>query len=388
MVRNRLSYSLSIVFLLFTGLAGLAGCDGATGATAAGDERSALLVRVDRAVASGEYAVRREFVGRVEATRQSRVGFELGGELNAVLVDEGDDVSSGAILARLDTERLAARLAEAEAALDQALSASEFAARSLERSQVAASFEGISDQELDLAVDGANAARAGVSAAQARVNSVEVDIGKSVLRAPFDAVVTARHLDEGQIVSPGQPVLDLQEAAAPEVRIGISGDLARDLEPGQARTLVIDGREVDGTVRAVLPVRDPATRTVDVIFTLVDDAALPGDLARLPLDQVIVEDGFWLPISALAEGSRGLWTAYVAMPIEADGPGTSGATHYLESRAVEILYEDTQDVYVRGALSAGEWFVTGGLTRVVPNQQVRIETPAAYELTGSMVNGS
>ena len=364
---------ISSFLLTAVALSGLTGCNGGSGAVAAEGERSALLVQVERAVPAGEYTVERVFVGRVEAARKSQLGFELGGKLLEVDVDEGDRIGAGDVLARLDTERLRARLAEAQAALDQALSASELADRSLERSEVAAGFEGISAQELDLAVDGANAAQAGVAAARARLHSVQVDIDKSVLRAPFDATIVARRLDEGQIVSAGQPVLDIQEIAAPEVRIGVSGNLSERIETGQRQEVVIDGQRIEAAVRAVLPVRDPATRTVDVILSLEDGAALPGDLARLSLDQVIDESGFWLPISALAEGSRGLWTAYVVMPMEGGPLDASGATHFLQPRAVEIIYEETQNVYVRGAISAGDHFVTGGLTRVVPTQQVRID---------------
>ena len=187
-------------------------------AVAAEGEQSALLVRVAAVETVAEYAVEREYVGRVEARRRAQVGFELGGELAAVAVDEGDRVESGAVLARLDTARLEARRAEARAALEQARSASEFAERSRERNEVAADFDGVSAQELDLAVDRANAAAAGLAAAEARLATVEVDLSKSSLRAPFDAVVVRRRFDEGQIVAAGQPVLDVQELAPPDVR--------------------------------------------------------------------------------------------------------------------------------------------------------------------------
>jgi len=384
--RLRLSYSQVSTFVIFLTLAtGLTGCDGATGAISA-DEQSALLVRVERAVLAKNYTIEREFIGRVEAARQARIGFELGGQLRTVHVQEGDSVAAGAILAQLDTARLTARLAEAQASLDQALSAARFADRSLERSEVAAEFEGISAQELDIAVDGANAARAGVAAARARLNSVQVDLDKSRLRAPFNATIISRQFDEGQIVAPGEPVLHVQESAAPEVRIGVAGDLSGRLQPGDEQSLLINGERIDAIVRAVLPLRDPATRTIDVILTLSGGAALPGDIARLPLEQAIDESGFWLPISALAEGSRGLWIAYVVMPLDAGRPSDSGATHYLQPRAVELLYEDTEQVYVRGALSDGDLYVTGGLTRVVPNQQVRVA--ARGIASEAAVNGS
>lgn len=377
MYQSLVSYSKKWSFLILAGLSlGFAGCETRLDANAAQAERAALVVDVESLAEASSYVVERSFAGRVEARRRSDIGFELGGELELVRVEEGDYVERGQVLASLDTARLEARLAEAQAAVEQSRSASKFAARTLERSEVAASFEGISEQELDLAVDGANAARASLAAAEARVNSMQVDLAKAALKAPFDAVVVTRWIDEGQILSPGQPVLSLQESASPQVRIGVSGGLAEALSPGDSLSLTINGRQVPAHVDAVLPIRDPATRTVDVILTVDDATALPGDLARLQLEQQVEEQGFWLPIGALAEGNRGLWTAYIAVPVETGMLNTDGATHFLQPRPVEILYESTGRVYVRGALRDGDRYVTGGLARVVPNQQVRLREGA------------
>jgi RND family efflux transporter MFP subunit len=379
------------VYLVTLGglLLGIAGCDSSGGAPKRVEERSALLVSVDELSSSAEYGVQREYVGRVEPVRQSQIGFELGGTLLELTADEGDEISGGQAVARLDTARLEAQLAEAAAMLDQALSARRYAERTLQRNAEAAEFEGISKQELDVALDAANAARAQVAAARAQVNSVQVDIDKSLLHAPYDAIVVRRRLDEGDTVAPGLAVLDLQERALPEVRVGISGDLVPSLRPGQARQLTINAREVRATIRTVIPVRDPSTRTVDVILQLMEeDSAVPGDLARLQVERTISEDGFWLPLDALAEGNHGLWNAYVAVPLEGRSVAANGATHYLEPRVVEVLHEDSSRVFVRGALEAGELFVTNGLQRVVPNQEVRIAGKSAVASTAPEADGS
>jgi len=380
---------VSFLLLLHGVLLGSAGCDSSGGTPRLPEERSALLVTVDDVLPSAEYTVQREYAGRVEPARQSKVGFELTGTLLELTVDEGDEIPAGRILARLDTARLDARLAEAEAMLEQALSAQQYAERTLTRNVEAAGFDGVSEQELDVARDAANAARARVAAAQAGVNSVQVDIGKSVLNAPYDAIVIRRRLDEGDTVAPGLAVLELQERALPEVRIGISGDLVPSLTPGQPRQLTIDAREVPATIRTVIPVRDPSTRTVDVILQLTEElSAVPGDLARLQVERTISEDGFWLPVDALAEGNHGLWNAYVAVPLEGGPISTNGATHYLEPRAVEVLHEESSQVFVRGAMEAGELFVTSGLQRVVPNQEVRVAGKDAVLNTTLAVDGS
>jgi len=383
---NRVSARKVSAFLALGILFSVAqGCEVGDAAPASDVERSALLVDVDTATAVREYDVRREFIGRLEPTRESQVGFELGGELQAVLVDEGDTVAAGDVLARLDTARLEARLAEVEAAVAQAASARDLAQRSYERRRDAAAAGGISEQVVDEALDAANAAAAGLSAAEARLNSVRVDLAKSELSAPYDAVVVARRIDEGNIVAAGQPVVHVQERAAPDVRVGVSGDLAATMSVGEAHPIVIGPHKLDATVRAILPLRDPSTRTVDVILVLDRNvSAYPGDLARLAVQQSVMEDGFWLPVTSLSEGSRGLWTANVVVPFATAVPQPNGATHFVEPRSVEVLHKQDHRVFVRGALNDGDRFITNGMQRIVPNQGVRIA--GAYASTAGAAN--
>ncbi len=376
--------AVKLVTYMLIGALALSGCQVGNSAPVGASEDSALLVDVDSAVPETSYRIERDFVGRVEATRQSQVGFELGGELRDIAVDEGDEVVAGQPLAVLDTARLEARLAEAQAALAQATSARNLAVRSYERAAQASSDGAIAGQELDIALEGANSARAGVTAAAARVNSVEVDLEKSRLLAPYDAVVVARNADEGNIVAAGFPVLHLQERVAPEVRIGVAGELATSIVAGDEKVVTIGNEQYRATVRAVLPIRDPSTRTVDVILTLPDSsAAVPGDLAVLRVEQRIDEAGFWLPTNALTEGSRGLWTANVVQRLEASEIASNGATHFVEPRAVEVLHKKGSNVFVRGALSAGDEFVTSGTQRIVPYQQVRVAETLASGAEGA-----
>jgi hypothetical protein len=93
-------------------------------------------------------------------------------------------------------------------------------------------------------------------------------------------------------------------------------------------------------------------------------------------------DGFWLPVGALAEAARGLWSCYVAVPLDANArvAADGGATHRLEQRPLEVLEtvsgrDGVGDLraYVRGALDAGDLVVSEGLQRVVAGQRVRLQ---------------
>ena len=318
---------------------------------------SMLPVSALRIELTESYEARRAFIGRVEAARESAIGFELGGLLNEVLVDEGEAVTAGQLLARLDTARLQARRKESQAALDEARAVLSLARITVKRLEGVLKSGGVSRQGLDEAREEYRAAKAAVALASSRIETVDVDLEKSELRAPYPAVVTRRLSDEGGVLVAGAPVLELQEHTQPEIRVGIAGRIVDAINAGDLRQVQVRGRSVPARVRAVLPVRHARTRTVDVIMTLDKRPhdVRPGDLVTLMLTQtqIVPEKGFWLPIGALAEGTRGLWTAYVLeQTVHRSAPEDVPATAFrMAPRFVEILY---------------------GLHRVVPGQLVRL----------------
>jgi len=321
------------------------------------------------------YAVTRSFVGRVEARRRSAVGFELAGTLDRVHVDEGDEVAEGELLAELDTDRLRARRDRLMAARERASAERELAEATLRRRRALFEGDAASAQGLDEAERSARTARAALREAEASVRSVSVDLEKSLLRAPYDARVSARRADEGQVLAAAEPVLELLERSAPEARIGVAGEATEALATGQRHGLRIRGRRFPATVRALLPVRERATRTVDVLLRLESGPASvrSGDLAALELQRRIAERGFWLPLEALTASARGLWACYVTEPLSAGAAEATGdGTHRLARRELEVLHQQGDRAFVRGTLSAGELVVVEGLHRLAPGLEVRL----------------
>lgn len=320
------------------------------------------------------YALRRVLAGRVEPRRSSAVGFERAGRLEAVPLEEGDRVSAGQVVARLDSALLAARRKELQAALAEAEAKLALARSTLRRYRGSVDRGAVTRQALDEARAGERAAEASLELAQARLGAVDIELAKSALRAPFDAVVTRREADEGQVLAAGSPVLELQERAVPEVRVGVAGRLADGLQPGAIYQLHWRGCSIEARLRSVLPLRAAATRTVDALLAPLD--APPhlraGDLVELELTQWVAEPGFWLPMTALAEGTRGLWQAYVTEPLTETAPPGLVVDHRIVPRPIEVLYLDGDRVYARGPLQNGEHVVRAGTQRVVPGQLVRV----------------
>lgn len=338
--------------------------------------RPTTSVEVEALQASDHYEVERVYGGEVRARRASTLGFRHSGTVHVVHVQEGDSVAAGAVLAELDREPLAARLAQAraevahsEAGLRVAEAALQLARQTTRRHEDLVERGHTSRQlfdELRLDLVGREAQRdvaaAAVEQSRANLLAASVDLDRSRIVAPYAGRVQSRMVDEGSIVVPGQAALRLLEAEAREARIGLPGDVAMELEAGDRFRLRSGNRETDGTLLHILPEVDAQTRSATALFEL-EDATLPaGSLIELRLLRAVQEPGYWVPLTALAEAQRGLWSIYVLA-----GPDGGAIT---ERRLVEVIHTRSDRVFVRGTLRDGERIVSTGTQRIVPGQLV------------------
>lgn len=327
-------------------------------------EPAPLPVRVVQARYDSQARIDEFYPGLVSARRESALGFEHGGRIEAIAVDVGDRVSNGQILARLDTRALDAQIAAADAQTAEAAAQTALARLTEERQAQLLERGHISQQRHDELRTSTRAARARENAAAAQADALRVQRDLSVITAPFDGVVMARHADEGAIAQPGQPVLDIVEADALEIRVGLPQSIAARFAPGETHRFMVAGRPVHAVFRASTGVVDRQTRTVTAVFDLPPGAqAAAGEVVRLAVETPIGAEGFWVPVSALAEGRRGLWSVYVLAP---DGDDS----YRLEGRVVETVRVEADRVFVRGAVADGEYLLAGGLQRVSPGQRV------------------
>ena len=343
-------------------------------ATAAVIPATALPVQTAVIEPQSHYILHRTFSGQVQARRQAELGFERGGRLLEVLVDEGAIVKKGQLLAELDRERLTAQRAELEAARAEAEARLSLAKVTTQRFQDVINKGGVSKQRLDEARENQRAALAAVRLAEQRILSVEVELDKTHLFAPFDAIVISRLADEGRVMDMGRPVLNLLERSQPEIRIGIAGRSLQQLQPGQSYTLTWQDQPIQATLRALLPVRLSSARTVEALFDPLDAPAsmFPGDLVTISLSKTVEQNGFWIPLDALTEGERGLWSVFIARQIADPATATSSASHRIERRSVNVISQENDRVFVSASLDSGDNVVTGGVHRIVPGQLVRL----------------
>ena len=316
-------------------------------------------------VESGSYTVRTAFSGRVEARRALGLGFEQGGTVAFLTVEEGERVKAGETIARLDTRTLAAERAAQAAGRDALRAQAELAELTTNRQRELLAAKHISEARYDDARLTLARIEAEIRSVDAAIQAIDVLLDKAVLRAPFDAVIGTRFVDDGTRVAGGQPIVQLFEDTADQFRVGLPRSIAARLVPGEMAVVEIDGERFDARVVFIRDDIDPATRTQSVILGLPDNANLPdGSLGTLSLSREVTAGGAWVPSTALVEGVRGLWTLYL-IEDGADGP-------VARREAVELIHSDGDRAYVRGAFGAAARIVSNGPHRVSDGQPVAL----------------
>jgi len=311
------------------------------------------------------------YLGVVRAGTDSVVGFEVAGVLTSLTATEGMRVAPGDVLAQLGTDRRQARLDAAAATLSRVMAERAQAEARAERIAALVEDGSASQQDYDDARFAAQALQAAENTAAAQKQSAQLELNKSTLKAPYNAVVAERLAQTGAVVAPGTPVLRLVTASGREAHIGVPSDVARRLQIGSTHTLLLQGQQVVARLRSVREDLDPATLTVGAVFDLPDDVtSVVGESAVLQVAETVTSDGGWLPVTALLEASRGLWDVLTITPDEQGKPRAG-------RESVEILYTRGNEVFVRGTLPDNVAVVASGLQRISPGDLVEAIFPDA-----------
>lgn len=197
------------------------------------------------------------------------VGSKTLGYLDTVLVDRGDKVKKGQLLATVRPSDLPDQLAAARSAIAQAEAQAALAKANLERDKELAPKGIVSQQELQQAQSQYDASQAMLAASQAQVGAVATKIGETRIESPIDGVVAERRLDPGALVgSQGGNGVILTVVRTDVLRVFISvneHDAAGLSLEKQAHVEVdaLPGRSFAGKLTRISPTFDPVTRTLE-----------------------------------------------------------------------------------------------------------------------------
>ncbi len=327
--------------------------------------QTATLVYSTEAVARGELIVSVTATGSVQPTNEVEVSSELSGTLDEVLVDFNDPVTEGQVLARLNTTKLAAQvansraqLAAAKARLLQAQATAREAAADLE-TKTALAARGVTSKNdmagIEASYERANAsvaiAEADLTLAEANLSLVETDLGKAEIRSPITGIVLDRVAEAGQTVasSLSAPVLFTLAGDLRQMQLLVDideADIGR-VAVGDAANFTVDAYEGTEFPAVITQVRFAPETTNDVVtykaVLAVDnpDALLrPGMTATATITVASVADALIVPNAALryappVAGARRSGAGLVGMILPM--PGSRGQVGVATGKSLWVL---------------------------------------------------
>lgn len=322
----------------------LAGCGSAPPIASAA---SLPTMAVDTAIATAKPHTTVELIpGTVRAGTAATLMARISGAVGRIDATPGRMVAPGTVLLEIDAQEMTARRDQARALAAQG--AADFARATLlfdKQAQTKADF------------DAAQARAAGSAAA---ASEAEIMLGYTRIAAPFAGVVVRRFVEVGDLLSPGRPVIELEDPASLRLEVEIPESLAARIALGTTLRARIDaaGIDADATVVEVTPAADPVSRTV------LAKLALPAGAKDLRSGQfgrvaVPVAAGSLLSIPAAAVVQRGqLDIVFVVQ----DGRA--------RMRLVRLGGSMGDAVAIRAGLADGETVVAAGAAALRDGQPV------------------
>lgn len=333
------SIPLALLLLLLLAACGSGGGPGADEADGNGDEDEAPPVPVEtRLPERGDINALYTGTAPIEAFAEADVLAKVAGEVVEMLVEEGDEVSEGQVLARLDGERLRLELKETAARLRKL-------ERDFERNVDLNSKGLISEGDFDNI-------KFEMDALRASYNLAKLELDYTQIRAPIDGVVSERYIKLGNTLAVGDPVFRVTRLDPLVAYLFVPEREFRKIESGQRAGIVVDalpGPPVLAEVTRVSPIVDPDTGTFKVTIEIDDPARRikPGMFARIGIVYDTHLDALQVPRSAVIDDDE-----ESAVFVVEDGRAARREveTGFADRGMIEIIagLDDTDEVIVVG----------------------------------------
>lgn len=305
------------------------------------------------------------YTGTLRPQHEVPLAFRLPGKLVARLVDVGDRVKAGQVVARLDATDARLQLEAADAELAAARTDLARAEADARRSRDLFAKGHVAKSELDRAISAEAEARSRADRAEQSRSLAANQLSYTDLVAEEDGVVTATLAEAGQVVAAGQPVLSVAREGALDVVFALPEQQRGLLQTATASAEIWGDADKPYalTLRDVSPDADPLGRTYRVRMTLVapDAEASFGRTATVRLRSSGAKPVVALPLAAVI--SDGTGASVWRLP--------KGADH-VEQVVVELVAVQARVALVRGPLKEGDAVISLGAQKIDPDRAVRV----------------
>ena len=330
-----------------------------------------------------------EYSARTAGFREVQVRAQVSGILQERTYLEGSQVKKGQVMFRIDSRTYQAALSRAKGALAQEQARYRQTERDLKRIRELQKKGFASESELDNAVSNFEQSKANIQAAEAEVQSKQIDLDYTTVKAPISGITSKETVSEGSLVVAGDPNASLLSNitqldpiyvnfAAPDsdvesVRSGLQngslvlpedGKMSVQIKLGDGSLYPLEGK-VDFTDSLV----DRGTGTVSAraVVPNPDQKLLPGQFVRVQVKGLSIPNAMTLPERAIAQGPGGTFVYVV------DEGGVA------RMRQVTTGHTTKGRWVIVSGISAGDRVIVEGLPKVRPDTPVKVAAPAASQ---------
>jgi len=313
--------------------------------------------------------------GRVESLHVPSDGGDF------VAVEEGVSVKKGQQLAIIDHDVYLAQVAAAEANVKA--SEVELADAEREKRRIIGLYEGGSatEQSRDKAITAAELATARLALANSNLELAQINLRESTITSPIDGIVTAKHIDEGNLIRSGDKIVKIADMKTVRVIVAATEKYGAEIAAGMPAKIKVDAfaeRTFDASVHSIHPALDEQTHTIQVEIRLNNAELLlkPGMFARVTLitrskDNVVV-----IPRDVVLGGKIDKPYVYVVDSRKSEGDNPEKPSAIARKSFVEIGIKQADRYEITDGLKAGETLVVNGMNYLADGigvEVIRIE---------------
>ena len=293
--------------------------------------------------------------GVVQAKRDVVVSAEESGVVRRIVRDKGRAIRAGQSIVRLDDSILAAQVRTAEAR-------AELAREVWERRKRLYEDDGVGSEMSYLE------AKYAAEEAEGNLAALHERLSRTTVVAPVGGILEDRMVEVGAMVGPGTPVARIVQVDTVKILAGVPERYALDVTPGAAASVsfdVIEGESFEGQIEYVGATVDSENRTfpVELVLPNPNGRIKPEMIAEITLVRREVPDAIVVPQQALVSMESG----YVVFVVEGAGDDATAQT-----RMVEVLAAQGNEVVLESGLRAGERLVVVGQQDLTAGDRVRV----------------
>ena len=222
------------------------------------------------------------FSGSLAPVVQTTVKAKVPGDMNRVLVREGESVVAGQLLAQIDTADLRSRLDAQVAGLEEAKARLSIAEKNRENNLQLLRQKFISQNAFDTTHSTYEASAASVRSVEAQLRMAQKAMADAEVRAPFSGIVAKKMANAGEKVGVDSPLFTLVDLGRMEIEAPAPASEIPSIKPGQAVRFRVDGygdRDFEGRVERINPTAEPGSRSITLYISVANrDGALKGGM--------------------------------------------------------------------------------------------------------------